>query len=120
MRKLLIVDDEIAVIETIFQILGSYAYQLVATTDPHRALEMIETDQKIDLLIADLFMPAMDGCKLLELSREIRPGLKIVLTTGAASDQEIRRWRRRGEFVVPKPWREREFLGTIEAALGNA
>ncbi len=120
MRKLLIVDDEIAVIEMILQIPALHAYKIVATTDPRKALEIIRTDHAIDVLVTDLFMPAMEGGSLLESSREIRPGLKIVLTTGAASDQEIRRWRRRGELVVPKPWREHEFIRAIESALEGA
>lgn len=117
MRTLLLVDDEDAVVRAIHDTLEDSAYKVVSTTNPYRALELLKTDASIDLLITDLFMPAMDGATLLERGRELRPDLKILLTTGIASDQEIHRWRKRGEVIVSKPWLDEEFLAAVKAAL---
>jgi CheY-like chemotaxis protein len=116
-RTVLIVDDEDGVLYAIRQTLGDLDYRLITTTDPHHALQILKTDISIDLLITDLFMPTVDGATLLEQSRQIRPGLRVVLTTGAASDQDLRRWRARGELIVSKPWLDKEFTNKVEKAL---
>jgi CheY-like chemotaxis protein len=70
-------------------------------------------------MIIDLFMPVMDGGTLLKECRRIRPGLPVLLSSGIASDAELRRWRGRGEVVVPKPWREAEFRDAVQRALSR-
>jgi CheY-like chemotaxis protein len=116
-RTLLVVDDEVAVIRALTQTFEHFPYRVVSTTDPYAALEILRADPSIDVLIADLFMPAMDGAALLEKSRGIRPGLPIILTTGMASESEIRRWRRKGKLLVEKPWLEDEIVKAVETVL---
>ena len=116
MRTVLVVDDEDGVISSIEQALEHLECQLITTTDPHQALRIVEAGS-IDLLITDLFMPSMDGATLLRRSREIQPGLKVVLTTGVASDQQLRRWRARREVIISKPWLDEEFLEAVTRAL---
>jgi CheY-like chemotaxis protein len=116
-RTLLIVDDEHDVLSAILGMLEHFDYRTITTTDPHYALHVLQTDRSIDLLVTDLFMPEMDGEVLLDQSRKIRPGLKVILTSGIASDQQIRRWRARGELVICKPWLEQDFIGAIQKAL---
>jgi CheY-like chemotaxis protein len=118
-RTLLIVDDEDGVIYAIRQTLESCGYRVLATTDPQRALEMLRSGEIVDLMIIDLFMPVMDGGTLLKECRRIRPGLPVLLSSGIASDAELRRWRGRGEVVVPKPWREAEFRDAVQRALSR-
>jgi two-component system cell cycle sensor histidine kinase/response regulator CckA len=116
-RTLLIVDDEDAVVYAIREALADPKYRVITTTDPAHALQILETDGSVDLLITDLFMPAMDGGTLLKKGRQLRPGLSAVLTTGAASGDQLKRWKARGEFIVAKPWLEGEFAAVVEKAL---
>src|SRR5262249_46394556 len=118
-RTILIVDDESGVIEAIRESLPPLGCSIATTTDPERALRLLSGDNSIDLLITDLLMPTMDGETLLRRGRRIRPGLRAVVTTGLASDGEIRRWRRRGELVVVKPWLDGEIARAVDAALGR-
>jgi CheY-like chemotaxis protein len=80
---------------------------------------MLRSGDIVDLMIIDLFMPRMDGGTLLKECRRIRPGLRVLLSSGIASDAELRRWRGRGEVVVPKPWRETEFRDAVQRALSR-
>jgi len=118
-RTLLVVDDEDGVIYAIHQTLQACGYRVLATTSPHCALEMLRAGERVDLMIIDLFMPAMDGATLLKECRQIRPGLRVLLSSGVASDAELRRWRGRGEAVVAKPWRETEFRDAVLKALSR-
>jgi len=119
MPTVLIVDDEDGVIWSIRQTLENCGHQLVATTSPHDALRIVRTST-VDLLITDLFMPAMDGATLLKRSRQIRPELKVILTTGIASQGELRRWRARREVIISKPWLDKELLDAVAKALPRA
>jgi adenylate cyclase len=116
-RTLLIVDDEDGVVWAIREALRGLNCRMLTTTDPGHALKILESDFPVDVLITDLFMPTMDGATLLRKGRRVRPDLSAILTTGAASPDEIRRWRGRGELVVAKPWLEGEFTAAVEAAL---
>ena len=118
-QTLLIVDDEDGVIHAIHQTLEASGYRVLATTDPHQALAMLRAGEVVDLMIIDLFMPAMDGGTLLKECRRIRPGLRALLASGLASPGELRRWRGRGEVVVPKPWRDEEFRSAVQRALSR-
>src|SRR4051812_36282572 len=96
-RTILVVDDEEFVIEAVRETLLDCPFRLIATTDPHHALTILQGSEPVDLLVTDLFMPSMDGARLLKEGRRFRPALKAILLTGAASHDEHRRWSRRGE-----------------------
>ena len=118
-QTLLAVDDEDAVICAIHETLRDCGYRLLKTTDPYQALEMVKA-QAPDLLIIDLFMPYMDGATLLKECRRIHARLPVVLTTGLASPNELRRWRTRGELIVTKPWLHDELTSAVAKALERA
>jgi DNA-binding NtrC family response regulator len=99
-KTILMVDGEPGVLETICESLRDFGCSLITT-----------------LLITDLFMPSMDGARLLKETRRIRPRLHVVLLTGMASQQELLKWRRRGEYVVAKPWLEDELVTMVRTIL---
>ena len=117
MQTVLVVDDEWAVLSAIAQTLEGFTCRLITTTNPHQVLRILAAGEAIDLLITDIFMPIMDGETLLRKSRRLRPGLKVILTTGAASDQKLREWRARREVIISKPWLDEDFLTAVESAL---
>jgi CheY-like chemotaxis protein len=118
-RTVLVVDDEAGVLQAIDQTLQGLDYRMIATTDARHALSILKSDSSIDLLITDLFMPGMDGATLLRKSREIRPDLRVVFTTGIASKEQVRHWRSRGELIIQKPWRDEEFIQATRKALNR-
>jgi CheY-like chemotaxis protein len=117
---ILIVDDEQEVIEAVGESLRDLPCSLLATTNPRHALTIIRAGQPLALLITDLFMPSMSGGQLLREARRIRPALPALLLTGVASQQEFIKWRRRGEYIVGKPWFEDELISTIGTVLSGA
>src|SRR5436190_21665482 len=116
-QTILIVDDEEEVLQAVCETLRDSGYRLISTTDPYHALTILRTGTPVHLLVTDLFMPTMGGAELLSESRNIRPDLKVVLLTGAASLDESRKWLRKGELLVWKPWGDEEFLGAVTKAL---
>ena len=118
-RTLLAVDDEDGVNSAIRDTLEPFGYRVLETTDPWRALEIVR-GQPPDLLIIDLFMPLMDGATLLQQCRLLHPGLPVLLTTGLASQEELRRWRARGETIIAKPWLDEELAMAVKQAFERA
>src|SRR5262245_54243249 len=115
LRTILIVDDEPGVIDAVRETLCGLGHNLIATTDPHSALSMLK-EHRVDLLITDVFVPQMDGGRLLSECRRIQPKLNVVVLTGLASDSEFRLWRRRGESIISKPWLDEEFIDVVANA----
>ena len=67
-RKILVVDDEAILIETIAYNLEQAGYQVVTAADGVSALEAAQREQP-DLIILDLMLPEMDG---IEVCRQLR------------------------------------------------
>jgi CheY-like chemotaxis protein len=62
-------------------------YEVLTTPGPLEALKVLQDDnQQIDLLFSDVMMPVMSGVKLAEEAKKLRPGLKVLLTSGYSKE----------------------------------
>ena len=82
--RIVIVDDEPDMLENCARILGRVGYQCFTTTEPDKALALLE-EERADLLITDLKMPGMDGMALLKRARELDPTLPVIVITAFAT-----------------------------------
>lgn len=79
--RILIVDDEIGIIDSLSVVLGKRGYQCAGITNPLEAIERIE-QERFDLLILDYLMQPMHGDKVVERVRSFNQELYILLLTG--------------------------------------
>ncbi len=79
--KILIVDDEPGIIDSLSVVLKRSGYQFVGLTDPLEAIEKVR-EEKYDLLILDYLMYPIHGDKVVERIREFNNELYILLLTG--------------------------------------
>jgi|GEM_PF-488579 len=85
-ERILLVDDEIRLLDTISQILGKKGYQVKAISDPTEALATFkEKPGQFDLIISDVTMPHMTGIQLSREIKSINPGIPIILCSGFGS-----------------------------------
>ena len=84
--RLLIVDDEIELLNSLADKLAKQGYETVRFNSPHEALRALE-GQTFDLLLTDLMMPGMDGISLLRGARHLDPYLSGIVMTGQATVQ---------------------------------
>jgi CheY-like chemotaxis protein len=82
LRTILVVDDEEAVRRLLQDMLGD-RYRVLVAADGREALETIEGEPNLDLVITDLVMPNLEGIETIQAIRKVRPGLKIVAMSGA-------------------------------------
>ena len=124
-ETVLVVEDDPFVRSFVITSLTSLGYQVVAAVDGDEALRKLRSDVRIDLLFTDIVMPgSIDGWKLAELARELRPGLPVVLTSGYALETLIEQGSlHAGLAVLTKPYRKadlaqrlRETLATLASA----
>lgn len=67
--KILVVDDDAMVLESIAHTLGNEGYDVVIANDGFKALEIIE-NHRMDLIISDIMMPHLSGITLLGLLKQ--------------------------------------------------
>jgi PAS domain S-box-containing protein len=84
---ILIVDDEPAIISGMTQMLQRHNYRVCTAINGEKAMDLIERrEQRIDVLVTDMMMPAMDGVALIRAVRAVMPELKIIASSGLGTD----------------------------------
>jgi CheY-like chemotaxis protein len=81
--SILIVDDEINLLELAEVFLNKLGYTTFTAENAQQALEILKQNPDIELLFSDVVMPGdMSGYELAKQARSIKPGIKILLTSG--------------------------------------
>ena len=80
-HTILIVDDEIEICRSLGELLGECGYNVLSTTDPHHALDLIAT-HSVELAMLDIRMPQLDGLRLLQLIRQESYDFPVIMITG--------------------------------------
>jgi CheY-like chemotaxis protein/two-component sensor histidine kinase len=85
--RILLVDDEEAVLRAGSCILEQFGYDVAAFLNPIDALEKFTDDSgSFDLVLTDLTMPKMTGLELSKALKKIRPDIPVILCTGYGLD----------------------------------
>ena len=103
--RVLVVDDETLIADTLVQILNRNGFVATAAYSGAAAIERVRIERP-DLVLSDVMMPNIDGVEAAIAIREISPQTRIVLISGQAATVEIlSRARARGhDFeLLPKP-----------------
>jgi len=83
----LVVDDEASIRDLLSKTLALAEYEVETAPDGNAALERLrETHGAVDLLIADLKMPGMDGLSLIRQVKRIKADLPIIIITGFSTE----------------------------------
>jgi hypothetical protein len=86
-----VVDDEDAVRHVAKRILGSAGYSVLTAKDARTALEALERhDGTVHLLLTDVVLPGPSGVDLANRVRGVRPGIRVLFTSGHTDDAIFR------------------------------
>jgi len=85
-RRVLVVDDDPLVLELVASMLEELGCETLLARSGTDALGTLTEDQTIDILIADINMPGLEGSELAERARGFRPELPVILLSGAETD----------------------------------
>jgi two-component system response regulator HydG len=115
--RIFVVDDQLAMAETIADSLGDLGYDAIALDSSVAASARLATE-RVDLLVTDLRMPEVDGLKLLERSLALDPKRPvIVMTAYGAIDSAVEAIRRGAFHYLAKPFKNDELAIFVERAL---
>jgi signal transduction histidine kinase/CheY-like chemotaxis protein len=81
---ILYVDDDPLIAMSTMEMLEDLGHRVIGANSGLHALDIIKSEQPIDLMMTDHVMPGMTGIELAAASREVRPSLPILLATGYA------------------------------------
>ncbi len=117
-ERILIVDDEPALLSLASNVLESYGYEIIAADSGDDALEKWNAvDGKIDLLLTDVVMPGgIGGTELARRFREENPDLKVIYTSGfnketLKTDETVAE----GINFLPKPYLSAQLAKLVRA-----
>ncbi|WP_219739563.1 response regulator [Pseudomonas sp. GW101-3H06] len=89
-ETVLIVEDDPAVRVLVSTVLSELGYAFVEADDADSAMPILDSGQRIDLMISDVGLPGMNGRQLAEIGRQYRPELKVLFITGYAEHAAVR------------------------------
>jgi DNA-binding response OmpR family regulator len=117
--KILVVDDEPTVRESLDEILRLEGYQVVSVESGDLAIKTMQ-NETFDLILLDLKMPGMDGIDVMRLATKIAPDTKIILLTGHGSmESAVEALRHSAHDYLIKPIPTRELLTSVERAIAQ-
>jgi DNA-binding NtrC family response regulator len=119
--RILIVDDEKPLAETLGEIFRVAGYDCRVAYDGAQAIECVRTFDPA-LMIADVIMPGMNGIELAKVVLDSRPNCAVLLYSGNAATQELLESAHGTghDFrVLAKPTPPRQLLETVAQMLEN-
>lgn len=98
-------------------------YEVVSAFNGEEALKIIESDQKIDMIILDLMMPKFDGFKFLEKikSEEKYKNIPVIIFSNLYEESDIEKTKKLGanDFMVKANFTLDDLSGKIKNLIGE-
>jgi two-component system, NtrC family, response regulator HydG len=117
--KVIVVDDKLALAETLVDGLVDQKFDAVAFESAIAALEAVKTGD-IDVVVTDLRMPEMDGLALLDAIRTAAPQTQvIVMTAYGAVDSAVEAIRKGAYHYLTKPFKVDELVIFVRRAIAE-
>ena len=117
----LVVEDDPGVRELTVSRLKAIGYDVVEAADGRQAAEVLKSPEPVDLVFTDLMMPGgISGRDVAALARKLRPGIKILLTSGYAEDlvpvdPELAQLK-----ILRKPYRQGDLVAALREVFASS
>jgi PAS domain S-box-containing protein len=119
-EKILVVEDDKLVRDYVLAQLHSLGYVTLDAANATEALALVHTGHAFDLLFTDVIMPGMNGRQLADEISKVRPGLKVLFTSGYTENAIIHHGRLdEGVLLLAKPYRKSDMAIMIRKALAG-
>jgi CheY-like chemotaxis protein len=118
---LLVVDDEPYVLKALTGILEGLGYHVIPANSGQKAIALFEREKdQIDAVLLDMIMPDLSGRQVLARLRMIRPGIKVLLSSGYSlkglgNDHE----KEAGDGFIQKPYHIEQLAAALDEVLNG-
>lgn len=114
--RVLVVEDNAAVRETIADVLQILDYDVLYASSAEEALRLIDAlDTPIDLLVSDISLPGLSGCELYKRVKQQYPQCRGLLTSGLPREHHDLN----GVAFLQKPFSLDRLIDNVESAAGQ-
>ena len=115
---LLVVEDEPVVRTLVVDLLQGLGYRTVEASDGAEAMRILESPQRVDLLVTDVGLPLMNGRQVFDAARVTRPELKVLFMTGYAENATLANgFLKPGMEMITKPFAMEKLAGKVQKML---
>jgi PAS domain S-box-containing protein len=116
----LVVDDEIAIRQVARRALEQFGYRVALAENGADAVAFhARHQQEIAVVITDMTMPIMDGPAIIVALRTINPQVKIISSSGLATNGSVAKAAESGvKHFIPKPYDAESMLNAVRGVLG--
>jgi DNA-binding NtrC family response regulator len=121
MARILIVDDQEVMRDSLAATLAREGHEVVAASDGPAAIDRLGAPMRCDLLITDLKMPKMTGVELLQAARKLRPEMPVIVMTAFATVATAVEAMKQGAYdYIQKPFDGDEIKLLVDRTLEHA
>jgi CheY-like chemotaxis protein len=118
-KTILVVDDEDLVRSMLSERLNILGYHSIQAVDGEHGIELFKSHGKsIDLVLLDFMMPGMNGVEVFEELLNIDPTVKVILSTGYATEEVLAMFSGRNpDAVIHKPYKLQNLKNELDRIL---
>jgi PAS domain S-box-containing protein len=118
-ETVLVIEDEDSVRELVTEVLNDLGYRALQARDGPSGLKILQSRERIDLLVSDIGLPGMNGRQVADAAREQRPDLKVLFITGYAENAAMAHgFLEPGMEMVTKPFAVDALAARIREMIG--
>jgi len=119
-ERILVVDDEEAIIDIMRQKLTRLGYRVVATTSSEQAWQLFKSNpQAFDIVLTDHTMPELTGETLARRIKQLRADIPVVISSGYSSNIELDSSESHIDALLNKPVDDRALASMLRKLLGT-
>lgn len=118
MKRILIVEDDLTIIE-ILKIIFKEKFEILVATDGKTAVKVYEL-YRPDLVLMDISLPVMDGIDATKEIMKIDPNARIIGVSAYAGTKGKELLKAGAKEVIEKPFTKKKLLETIGKYLNNS
>jgi FixJ family two-component response regulator len=117
--KVLVLDDEQIVLDSITRILEAEKYEVKTCHSGNQALEALKAGE-FDILITDLKMPGMDGIQAMEALAEVDPDLSMIMVTAYSTvDSAVKAMKLGAVDYIRKPFTPDQLVSLVDKVMDD-
>jgi len=114
--RILFVEDDDALRETVAALLSAEGYDVVAIDEGSEAVSLLESMADFDLLITDIGMPNVNGLDVIKSSHELRPNMDILVVSALLNEETVDKITKLGAAgYIKKPFSLQDILDPVNA-----
>lgn len=119
MRKILVIEDDENIRESLVELLEMRSYDLVSADNGNRGLELAQSARP-DLILCDVMMPGLSGYEVIEQIRRnaLLKNVPFVFLSAKAMDNDVQRGKDLGaNTYLTKPFKAQELFSVVDKLL---